>query len=249
MNHSVRRLSLCAARASSRAARSPPLRTPRALPRPPSGATVAPSATTGRAGASACPYARGGTTHPSAVRPPGTARTRSRRSGPWPPRRGRPAPLASVSPFAPRPAALAGPSEVGRAVQQGPRRCSAPRHRAALVAPCQPAAPPRLAAGPRVRPRSPAFAPQPHDPPPAVLAAATPSPASPCGSSALVHPWRPFPAGLDTTRITSARVASNHVRVRKFADRYDTLVDVERLRFADHTVDLREATGARAILS
>jgi hypothetical protein len=31
---------------------------------------------------------------------------------------------------------------------------------------------------------------------------------------------RPLPAGVDTTRIISARVASNHVRVRKSADRY-----------------------------
>src|SRR5215203_5668600 len=142
MNHSVRRLSVCAARASSRAACSPLLQTPRALPHPPSGATAAPSATTSRAGASACPYARGGTTHPSAARPPGTARTRSRRSGPLPRRLVHPAPPASAPPFASRPAALADLSEVDRAVRQDPRRCSASLHRAAPAVPCQPAAPP-----------------------------------------------------------------------------------------------------------
>src|SRR3982750_4820377 len=117
MNHSVRRLLVCSARASSRAACSPLLQTPRALPHPPSGATAAPSATTGRAGASACPCARGGTTHPSAVRLPGTAPTRSSRSGPWPPPLARPAPPASALLFASRPAALADLDEVGHAVR------------------------------------------------------------------------------------------------------------------------------------
>src|SRR5215217_3061292 len=32
---------------------------------------------------------------------------------------------------------------------------------------------------------------------------------------------RPPPTGLDATRITSARVDSNHLRVRKFAGRYN----------------------------
>src|SRR3954465_8362098 len=171
----------------------PLLQTPRALPHPPSGATAVPSATTSRAGASACPCARGGTTHPSAPQPRGTVRTRSRRSGPWPPRRGRPAPPASVSPFAPRPTAQAGPGEVGRAVRQGRRRCSAPRHRAAPAAPCPPALQPQPVANPRAPPRSPAGAPQPPGPSPGEPAAAVLPPAGPCGLSAPVHPFASSP--------------------------------------------------------
>ena len=77
---------------------------------------------------------------------------------PLAPRLARPAPPASAPPFASRPAALADLSEVDRAVRQDPRRCSASLHRAAPAVPCQPAAPPPPAAGPRVRPRSPACA-------------------------------------------------------------------------------------------
>src|SRR5215211_5207478 len=43
-------------------------------------------------------------------------------------------------------------------------------------------------------------------------------------SSRIGRPFAPIassPAGLDATRITSPRVASNHVRVRKSANRYD----------------------------
>src|SRR5690242_9341459 len=224
MNHSVRRLSVCSARASSRAACSPLLQTPRALPHPPSGATAAPSATTSRVDASACPDARGDTTHPSAPSPRGTAQTWSRRSGLWPPRLVRPAPLVSAPLSVPRPAAPADLDAVGDAVREAPRRCSAPRHRARLAVPCPPAVLLRPAASPRAHPRLPASAPQPLDPSPAALTDAAPPLAGLCGLSVPVHPLASAPARVDTIRITSARVASNHVRVRNFADRYEMTI-------------------------
>src|SRR5690242_19236449 len=226
MNHSVRRLSVCSARASSRAACTPLLQTPRALPHPPSGATAAPSATTSRVDASACPDARGDTTHPSAPSPRGTAQTWSRRSGLWPPRLARPAPLVSAPLSVPRPAAPADLDAVGDAVREAPRRCSAPRHRARLAVPCPPAVLLRPAASPRAHPRLPASAPQPLDPSPAALTDAAPPLAGLCGLSVPVHPLASAPARVDTIRITSARVASNHVRVRNFADRYEAVLGI-----------------------
>src|SRR3712207_4665076 len=129
MHHSVRRASGCAVRAPSRAACSPPLRTPRAPPHPPSGARAAPSAGTNRGGASACPCARGGRLRPSALRPPGTVPARSRRSAPWPAPPDHRAPGGAALSAAPHPVAAGALGSVGCTGRPALRRCSAPpRH-------------------------------------------------------------------------------------------------------------------------
>src|SRR5215218_9092579 len=59
-------------------------------------------------------------------------------------------------------------------------------------------------------------------------------------SSRIGRPFAPIassPAGLDATRITSPRVASNHVRVRKSAYRYEELA--ARYRAARHATEAR----------